>query len=606
MKVLLIGNPNVGKSVIFSRLTGTSVTSSNYPGTTVEYTMGHMKWQGKTIDIIDVPGTYTLKPTSKAEEVAVEMLAQGDIVVNVIDATNLERNLNLTLQLLEKNIPVIVALNMWDEARQKGIKIDKEKLERYLGVPVIPTVATKGNGIAELIKHFGYRKVTNVDYGSTAQRWAHIGEIVEQVQRIEPKRRSLLEYFEDASLRPSTGIPIALVILYISFTIIRFMGEGLIAYVTEPFFEIVYRPIVARLSAMLGFSGFLHNLLVGQLIDGQIDFGQSFGLLTTGIFIPFASVLPYIIAFYFVLGLLEDTGYLSRIAVLVDNIMHKVGLHGFSIIPMILGIGCNVPAALSVRTLESRREKFIASTLMAIAIPCMAQIAMIVGLLGSYGGKYIGYVFAMLAAIWIIVGLLLNRLTPGFSTDLLLEIPPFRIPSFLTVIKKLWMRMVSFLGEAVPVMLAGIFLINLLYALGVFSVLAVVLGPFLNKLFGLPQEAVSVLLMGFLRKDLAMGMLSPLGLTVKQLVIASTILAVYFPCVATFVVLVRELGVKDMLKSALVMLLTTLVVGGFMNFAFTDDGFTVRGWIVLVIVVLVIRYLPDLHNGQTESFDAQM
>ncbi|MFW5979956.1 MAG: FeoB small GTPase domain-containing protein, partial [Halanaerobiales bacterium] len=510
MKVLLMGNPNVGKSVFFSKLTGTNVTSSNYPGTTVEYTEGYMKRNEEIINIIDVPGTYTLEPTNKAEEVAVEMIDEGDLVINVVDATNLERNLNLTLQLLEKDIPVIVALNMWDETKHKGINIDVNKLQNFLGVPVIPTVAPKGNGLKNITKKLNYRDIVEKNYGNSEERWTEIGKIIEEVQVIEPKDHTFLERLEDWSIKPLTGIPMAAIVLYLSFRIILFIGKGIVSNVTKPFFMTVYRPILMQFSNILGGEGFIHNLLIGELIAGKVDFGQSFGLLTTGIFIPLASVLPHIIAFYFILGLLEDTGYLPRLAVLVDNIMHKVGLHGFSIIPMILGLGCNVPAALAVRTLESKREKFIASTLMAIAIPCMAQIAMIFTLLGPLGNKYIGYVFAILGIVWIVVGLLLNKLIPGFSSDLLMEIPPFRFPSIGTVIKKLWIRIFSFLKEAIPLVLFGILVVNLLYILGVFDFLAVAIGPFLNKLFGLPQETTSALLMGFLRKDLAMGMLAPM------------------------------------------------------------------------------------------------
>lgn len=587
-----MGNPNVGKSVIFSRLTGTSVTSSNYPGTTVEYIEGAMKWRGKIVRIIDVPGTYTLEPTNKAEEVAVDMLKDGDLIVNVVDATNLERNLNLTLQLLERKKPVIVVLNLWDEALHKGIEIDVGKLERYLGVPVIPTVATKGEGIKDLITRFSYREVVEREYGSREERWAAIGRIINEVQKLKHRHHSLLDVLEDISIKPVTGLPIAVIILYLSFMIIRFIGEGLISYVTEPFFEVIYRPLMTRLSVLAGSGGFLHDLFIGHLINGEIDFEQSFGLLTTGIYIPLASVIPYIIAFYFVLGLLEDTGYLPRLAVLVDNIMHKVGLHGFSIIPMILGLGCNVPAALSIRSLESKREKFIASTLMVIAIPCMAQTAMIVGLLGPYGGKYIGYVFVILGVVWIIVGLFLNRLLPGFSSDLLLEVPPFRVPSIETVAKKLWMRISSFFREAIPFVLFGIIIVNLLYLSGIIEVLAAAIGPFLNVIFGLPEKAITALLMGFLRKDLAMGMLAPLNLTPKQLVVASTVLTVYFPCIATFSVLIRELGIINMFKSTLVMLITTILVGGFTNFAFRGDGLTMGGWLIIILVLLLIKRLP--------------
>ena len=593
MKVLLMGNPNVGKSVIFSKLTGTNVTASNYPGTTVEYTEGQMKYNDKDVEIIDVPGTYTLDPTNQAEEVAVDMIDKGDLIVNVVDATNLERHLNLTLQLLERDVPVIVALNLWDETKHKGINIDLEKLREELGVPVIPTVAIKSKGIKELIDNFDYREVTDVDYGSSEKRWAEIGKIIDEVQTIEHRHHTFLELMEEYTIKPLTGIPFMFLVLYLTFKVIRFIGEGLIGYVTEPFFMNFYKPFLMKISEFLGSGGIIHDILVGQLVEGSINLEQSFGLLSTAVFIPFAAVLPYIIAFYLVLGILEDSGYLPRLAVLVDNIMHKVGLHGFSIIPMILGLGCNVPAALSVRSLESKREKFIASTLMAISIPCMAQIAMIFGLLGPFGGKYVIYVFAILVFVWIIVGLILNKLLPGYSNDLLLEVPSFRLPDPLTILKKLWMRVVSFLREAIPFMLLGVIIVNFLYAIGIFEIMASGLGPVIQRVFGLPQEAISALLMGFLRKDLAMGMLAPLGLTAKQLVVASTILAVYFPCIATFVVLVRELGVVDMFKSVVVMLITTVFVGGFINYAFQDGSIGISSWLLLVAIVVLLRYLPS-------------
>src|SRR6056297_2955067 len=574
MKVLLMGNPNVGKSVVFSRLTGTNVTSSNYAGTTVEFAEGYMKWKDENVKIIDVPGTYTLDPTNKAEEVAVEMLNDGDLVLNVIDSTNLERNLNLTLQLLERDIPVIVLLNLWDETHHKGIDINVEKLREHLGVPVIPTVATTGQGFKKVINQFSYRDVNNKHENHDVEsRWAEIGLIVEDVQELRHRHHNLRDIMEEASIKPLTGIPIALIVLYLSFKIIIFIGESLINYVMNPLFMNLYKPIVTKISIILGSGGFIHNILIGQLINGDINFEQSFGLITTGIYIPLSAVLPYIVSFYFILGLMEDTGYLPRLAVLVDNIMHKVGLHGFSIIPMILGFGCNVPAALAARNLDSKREKFIASTLMAISIPCMAQSAMIIGLLGSYGGQYIGYVYMTLVLVWIIVGLVLNRILPGYSSDLLLEIPSLRVPSFGIVLKKLWMRIFSFLKEAIPFVLLGVLIVNLLYLFGILSRVAFVLKPFFNTILGLPEDAIFAMLMGFLRKDLAMGLLVPLDLSVKQLVIASTMLTIYFPCIATFVILIRELGIVDMFKASVIMILTSITVGGFLNLTFSRNGY---------------------------------
>ncbi|ACL69265.1 ferrous iron transporter B [Halothermothrix orenii] len=605
MNVLLVGNPNVGKSIIFSRLTGTRVTSSNYPNTTVEFTEGYIKWQEKMVKIIDVPGTYSLKPNNRAEEVAVDMLEKGDLIINVVDATNLERNLNLTLQLLERDIPVIVALNLFEEARHKGITIDVDKLQKLLGVPVIPTEAIKGNGIRDLIKYFDYREVSQRTPLTKGERWKEIGRIVEQVQQIHHRHHTWLDWFDELSIRPLSGIPIAFIILSVLFFIIRFIGEGLITYVTEPFFEIIYKPVVIYIGNLLNEGSFLYNILIGQTINGQIDFEQSFGLLTTALFIPLGAVLPYIVSFYLVLGLLEDSGYLPRLAVLTDNVMHRVGLHGFSVIPMVLAFGCNVPAALAIRSLESRREKFITATLMSIAIPCMSQNAMIVSLLGRYGNRYIFTVFGMLFIVWMMVGLILNKITPGFSTDLLLEIPPLRMPGPATTLKKLWMRFISFLREAVPYVLLGVFLVNILYFSRGFEIITGLFGGLFNTIFGVPDEAVIALLLGFLRKDLAVGMLIPLGLSVKQLVIASTVLVIYFPCAATFFVLIRELGIIDMLKSSMIMIFTTLVVGGFLNLFYHNGGISITGWsLILITFFLIYRYLPQSggNNIKEDSF----
>lgn len=593
MKVLLMGNPNVGKSVIFSRLTGTSVTSSNYAGTTVEYKKGLFKHEEKNIELIDVPGTYTLDPTNKAEEVAVEMLEEGDIVFNVVDATNLERNLNLTLQLLERDIPVVVLLNMWDETKHKGIDIDLDKLQERLQVPVIPTVATTGKGLKQALNYLEYREIIEFKELSTDGRWAKIGHIINDVQRIKPKHHSSKELLEEYTLKPWTGIPIAALVLYLTFIVIRFIGEGLITYVAEPFFEGPYHTILLAMSNFITEGSFLHELLIGQLVNGQIDFEQSFGLLTTGIYIPFAAVLPYIISFYFVLSILEDSGYLPRLAVLLDNLMHKVGLHGFSIIPMILGFGCNVPAALAARNLDSKREQFIASTLMSISIPCMAQTAMIIGLVGAFGGIYVSFVFASLFIVWIIVGLLLNYFLPGYSSDLLIEIPTLRSPLLGIVFKKLWMRVINFLKEAIPFVLLGVLAVNTMYALGFFDLLTKLLGPVFSTLFGLPKEVISALLMGFLRKDLAMGMLAPLDLTIKQLIIASTILTVYFPCVATFIILFRELGLYSMMKSAGVMVLTAISVGTILNIGFNTILSTGITLTLLFIIIFVLYRLTS-------------
>ena len=571
-KILLMGNPNVGKSVIFSRLTGVHVIASNYPGTTVEFTKGYTRIEEKKVEVIDVPGTYTLEPTSKAEEVAVKMLDDAlkenddnnTIVINIVDATNLERNLSLTLQLIKKGIPLVICLNFWDETKHTGVHIDVEKLERILGIPVVPTCGITGEGIKGLVSRLKEPKVSTYQY-KDGGRWSAIGKIISEVQKLTHRHHTVFERIGDASIHSITGIPIAIIVLFLSFKIVRFIGESLIGYIFEPLFENLWAPLMMKLSALLGSSGFIHNVLIGKLIEGGIDFVESMGLLTTGLFVPFAMVLPYIVAFYFVLGFLEDSGYLPRLGVLLDNLMHKLGIHGLAIIPMLLGIGCNVPGALATRVLETKRERFIAATLMAIAIPCMAQIAMVFGLVGKYGAHGLALVFGTLFIVWIVLGLLLNKILKGESPEIFVEIPPYRFPYFPGLLKKLWMRVLWFIKGAVPFVLLGVLIVNILYALHIIEFIGKLAAPVVTGILGLPREAIGALVVGFLRKDVAVGMLVPLGLTMHQMVIASVVLTMYFPCIATFAMLVKELGVKDMIKSTIIMLISTLIVGGVLN-----------------------------------------
>jgi ferrous iron transport protein B len=567
MRILLVGNPNVGKSALFSRLTGTHIIASNYPGTTVGFTKGYLKLEEERAELIDVPGNYTLEPSSKAEEVAVEMLKDGDLVINVVDATNLERNLNLTLQLLERQTPIIVALNMWDDTRHRGINIDVAKLEELLGVPVVPTVGVTGQGVRELVRHLPEAKVPENarTYSNSDERWARVGDIVSQVQSLSHRHHTWYENLEDASSHRVGGIVTALLVLFATFWFVRFVGEGIIGYVAKPLFEWLWTPLLAKLSLALGAGSFWHNVLIGKLIGGEIDYFQSFGLLSTGLFIPLAAVLPYIVSFYLVLGILEDVGYLPRLAVLMDTIMHRLGLHGYAIIPTILGFGCNVPGIMATRILESRKQRFIAATLISIGVPCAALQAMIIGVVGQQGGQYVAMVYGSLFISWVIIGLILNRAAKGFNPELLVEIPPYRLPPWRAIGEKLWLRVSGFIKEALPIVLGTVLVVNILYTLGVFNALADVTAPILTGLWGLPKETITAIVMGFLRKDVAMGMLAPLALTAKQLVISSTVLAMFFPCVATFVILARELGARDLLKAIGIMIAAVLLMGSLQN-----------------------------------------
>lgn len=571
LRIVLMGNPNIGKSVVFSRLTGTQVITSNYPGTTVDFSRGKARLLGSQVEVIDAPGTYSLQPTNRAEEVAIEVLRWADLIINVVDATNLERNLFLTLELLESKKPMILVLNMCDEAERSGIEIDVNELEMHLSVPVVSIIALTGEGITDLVSRLSEaRSPHETKMLTEEEKWIEIGRITRDVQKVTHKHPGVWDRFSEATIKPLTGTPIALIVVLATFWMVRLIGEGLIAYLFEPLFEL-YRPLAMFISVKLG-SGLLHDLLIGRLINGEIDYVQSMGVLTTGIYVPLGMVLPYIVGFYLVLSLLEDSGYLPRLATLSDNVFHRLGMHGHAIVPLFLGLGCNVPGALATRTLETGKQRFISATLLGLAVPCTAKSAMIFGVLGTYGLSYVLLVFATLALVYVVAGLILNRVVPGESPEIFLEIPPYRRPNLRMILKKTGMRIKWFLAEAIPFLFLGVLLVNVLYTVGFMEWIARIFAPFMEWWLAIPGGAVAALLVGFFRKDLAVGMLLPLGLNAPQMVVATTVLSLYFPCVATFAVLIKELGVRDTLKSTAVMVATALLVGGAMRWALIGGG----------------------------------
>jgi len=566
-----MGNPNIGKSVVFSRLTGTEVITSNYPGTTVDFSRGRTHLQEEQVEVIDAPGTYSLQPTNRAEEVASEVLRWADLVINVVDATNLERNLFLTQELMESAKPMILVLNMWDEAERSGIEIDVKGLEKRLKIPVVATVALTGEGIRDLVNRLNEARFPDdVRVLSEEEKWMEIGRITKDVQRVTHRHPAIHNRLSEASIKPVTGIPIAIFVIFTTFWLVRFVGESLISQVFEPLFEL-YRPLAMMINEQLG-PGLPHDLLIGRLINGEIDYVQSMGVLTTGIYVPLGMVFPYIVGFYLSLSLLEDSGYLPRLATLSDNVFHRLGMHGFAIVPLFLGLGCNVPGALATRTLETRKQRFISATLLGLSVPCTAKSAMIFGVLGPYGQSYVILVFAVLAMVYVASGLILNKIVKGESPEIFLEIPPYRMPTAHMVFKKTWMRIKWFLSEAIPFLFLGVLIVNMLYSIGFIEWMGGIFSPLMEGWLGIPGDAVAALLVGFFRKDLAVGMLLPLGLNAQQMVVATTVLSLYFPCVATFAVLIKELGMRDTIKSTTIMLVTAFLVGGAMRWI-------LNGWV---------------------------
>ena len=565
MKILLAGNPGAGKSVLFSRLTGSLVVLDNYPGTAIGFSSGHMQVGQKEAEVIDTPGVYSLESSSKAAEVARQMLRSGDIIINVVNATNLERDLYLTLELLEERIPIIVALNVWDDARHIGINIDLYALEQMLGVPVMPTVATTGEGIKGLVESIP-RAVMRANPAATREgRWARIGEIIAQAQQVTHRHHTFGETLADSTVKPLPGTIIALLVATTVFLFVRYGGDALCRFIADPIFQTLWLPVVTWVSTLTGSSGFLHDILIGRLVNGRIDFVQSWGLLTTALYVPFALVLPYIITFYFALGLLEDTGYLPRLAVMIDTLMHRFGMHGYAIIPTILGFGCNVPAMLATRVLESRKERFIAMTLIGIAVPCASLQALILGIVGQHGIRYVAIVYATLLLAWVIIGMILNVAVKGFTPELLIEIPPYRLFPWKLTLEKLGLRVRGFIVEAVPIMIIAIPVINVLNMVGVFQSIANFTAPVISGLLGLPKDAIAAIFVAFFRMDAAMALLAPLGLSAKQLVVSSVVLVMFFPCIATLVIMFREMGFGNLLKSLGIMVLAGLTAGGLLN-----------------------------------------
>jgi ferrous iron transport protein B len=568
-RILLFGNPNVGKSAVFSRLTGINVNISNYPGTTVEFTSGYLKLEDEKIEVLDVPGTYTLFSTNKAEEVANKILisaTKDDVIVLILDSTNLERTLFLAMQVLEKKLPTIIVLNKWDLAKVNGIEIDFDILSKMLDVPVVPVVGISGLGIKNLvdilISFKSNLKVTTIKIPQTDdEKWKFIGEICSTVQKLKHKHPTFLEQIDKLTITMPYALIIALVILVVSFIIVRFVGESLITYILDPVFSNMYLPLIEKIVKTTFKNKTIVDLLLGSVPKPM----ESFGILTTGLYVPFVVVLPYIFAFYLILSFLEDSGYLVRLAVVLDIFFHKFGLHGYASIPILLGLGCKVPAILGTRVLENEREKIIAVVLILLSTPCLPQSAMIFSVLGRFGIKAVLFVFFLLVFIGLISGFLLNKILKGETPELFVEIPKYNLPSIYVLSKKLYLRIKTFLFEAVPMIIFGIFIVNIFDLIGVINFVSKSIGQYITKILGLPDELGIVMISGFLRKDVSIALLTPFNLTMKQLIIACVVLVVYLPCIATFSMLVREFKLKKSLIIVGIMFLLSIFLGFVLN-----------------------------------------
>ncbi|AZV56860.1 FeoB small GTPase domain-containing protein [Clostridium sp. AWRP] len=565
-KVILAGNPNVGKSLIFSRMTRIRIATANYAGTTVEMKTGKCRYKSNEYEIIDGPGIYSLEKFSKTDEIALQLIDEADIIIDIIDSTNLERNLNLTLQLLQKKKPTVVCLNFWDDTVHKGITIDVQALEKLLGVPVIPVSALRSEGISKLLDSLAHAKICNIELNE-AERWNLIGSIIKSVQKLSHRHHTLLERISDFTLHPVGGIITAIFVLVFTLIIVRFLGEGLINGVFEPFYSHLYNPLLQSMVKRIPILG-LREILVGN--TAYSDPLQSFGILTSGVYIALVSVFPYFFSFYLVFGFLEDFGYLPRLSVVFDKFFHHLGLHGYSSIPVMLGLGCKVPAFMATRSLTNRREKILTITLIFMSAPCLSQSAMIVSLGMNYGVLTVITIYAILIFLAIGMNVLMNKFYKNEdSIEFFTEFPACRIPSIKLMAGKLWIRISEYFAEVLPMIAIGVLVMNVLSVLHVLSFIIEIVKWPTKILFGLPAEIAPIMLLNFLRKDASVALLVPLNLTAPQFICACIFLTLSTPCLASFFTMIKELSTKTTLKIVGLILMISIIITTLLHLLFT-------------------------------------
>lgn len=538
-RALLVGNANVGKSVIFGALTGRYATVSNFPGTTVAVTRGHARIDGELFEVIDSPGVDTLDGVLSEDETITRRLlasAESDVIVQVADARNLRRALLLTHQLAECTQPAVLALNMVDEARAKGIDIDAQVLSRVLGVPVIETVAVEGIGVDDLRRTLPHARPLALDAREVAPAmWAQ-----KTAASCTRRRPTAGHRTQDAIARwvrePRTAIPILGAVLYAVYLFVGVFGaQTLVELLEDGLFARWINPAAVALADAVLPWPLARDFFVGD-----------YGLITMGLTYAIAIVLPVVATFFLVFGVLEDSGYLPRLAIFSDRIFRVMGLNGRAVLPMVLGLGCDTMATMTTRILRTPKERLIAILLLALGIPCSAQLATIMGILGGISFAALVTLFGVVLLQMFIVGFLAARVLSGERSSFILELPPIRMPRLDNLLTKTWLRVKWYLGEAVPLFLLGTVLLFVLDRTGGLVWVTRGLEPIVVGMLDLPHEVATVFVMGFLRRDYGAAGLFTLAdrgaLTGTQAVVALTVMTLFIPCIANFLMIVKERG----------------------------------------------------------------
>jgi ferrous iron transport protein B len=639
IRIALAANANTGKSTFFNQVTGASQHVGNWPGKTVEKVEGFVKFGMYDVHILDLPGTYSLSAYSEEEMVAREYIAihKPDVVLNIVDASAIERNLYLTVQLLELEAPIVVALNMIDVAAKKGFKINVERFSEILGVPVIPMVAISGRGVGEALSKavevaIGKIKTSpmKVVYGLEVEkalsklteelreklpnmcklypaRWLAI-KLLEEDEDIlrkvsnEPGGPEVIKLSKDIieQLEAMHGEPIQAIIASERYAIVNRIVKEVLTVEKEPlvtFGERLdlltthmvwgYLILIAVMSSVFAsvfmVGGFLSGLIedsLSTLITPLIPEGSNFirGLVD-GLIAGVVLVIPYVIPFYLILFFLENSGYLPRAAFLLDAIMHRIGLHGKAFIPLLLGYGCNVPACLGCRIMETSREKLILG-LMITMIPCAARTIIILSLVGKYLGVHVALaIYALDLIIVFTVGKIASKSLPGGPVGLIMEMPPYRMPSLKVIAVETYVRVREFIVIAFPLLIVGSGFVGLLNDLNLLKALSNAFTPALN-LLGLPSLTAIPLIFGILRKELTIAMLAEAAgtaefntvLTPRQMVVFSIFTILYIPCIATIIALLKEYGLRKTALIALTNISVATIVSALANVVLKSIG----------------------------------
>ncbi len=590
--VLLMGTPNVGKSVIFNYLTGLNVRVANYTGTTVDYARGLINLNGQAVDLIDVPGTYSLCATCEAEEVAVNMVCgktaadcvrpvsssccspasdtakhdpsaeKPSLLVYVLDARNFEGGLYLLLQLLELDVPLIIALNRGDLAREKGFLVDVNALVSALNVPVVPTVAITGEGLEQLEKEISAAlnknpgQKTALDHEREIQNlsasWEKVETLTSQVlRRISPTGSPHSEEWDRRLTNPWPGLPLAAVILAVIFMAVVGVGMGLRQFILLPLFNLLIIPPIVNLVTEVVPAGVIQNIFIGE-----------YGFLVKGLEWPFTLVLPYVLSFYTVLSLVEDSGYLPRLALLLDGLFNRIGLPGSGIIPLMIGYGCGIPAIMGTRALGSHKERMIVTILICLAVPCISQTGAFISLLAARSITVMLAVFIFGFLVMITAGLLLNRYLEGDRQATLTEIPDLLLPRFNVALKKLWLRMKLYITDGALPMIGAVALASVLYETGLMAAWGKAISPLVTGWLRLPEAAAAPLALGVLRRELAVLPLLDMELTTLQLFTGAVVGLFYVPCIAIVATVAREFKLSTAVAILLITTLLAFFAGG--------------------------------------------